>query len=69
MSAPQPDFIVRDEGTIVLFYPRSEAAQNWWADSVEESQMVGRYHAVDHRMAQAIAIGIMHAEFSVGTED
>lgn len=68
MSA-QPDFIIRDEGTIVMFCPRSQEAIDWWQESVEEANTLGRYYAVDHRMAQAICIGIMEADFSVGMED
>jgi hypothetical protein len=63
------DFIVRDEGSLVMFYPRSLTAQDWWADSVEDGQSIGRYFAVERRMAQAIFIGIEEAGFKVGVEE
>lgn len=55
----QPDVIVQDHGTIVLFYPRSERAQEWWSENVEDGPSLGRNHAVEHRLAQRIVDGLV----------
>jgi hypothetical protein len=61
------DFIVSDEGSIVTFYPRSDAAQGWWEENVhaEPWQCIGRRWAVDHRMAQNLVNGIEAAGFTI----
>jgi hypothetical protein len=61
------DFFVDDQGTIVTFYPRSDAAQAWWEENVqvEPWQHIGRRWAVDHRMAQNLVTGIEAAGFTI----
>jgi hypothetical protein len=55
-----------DEGTIWLFYPRSKAAQAWWAENVQEAQTLGRNFVVEHRYAPPILEGIKEAGLTVG---
>jgi hypothetical protein len=68
-SEPETDFIIRDEGSLVMFYPRSQRAQDWWADCVEDGERLGRYWAVERKMAHAIYIGIQEAQFRTGVEE
>jgi len=66
MNAPQPDVIVQDHGTIVLFYPRSRAAQDWWAEHVDpDCPFLGRNFCVEHRQAQAIVDGLERDGLSI----
>jgi hypothetical protein len=66
-NTPQLDFSIRDEGTLVMFEPISRRAQDWWDDSVESPNWskLGNSYAVDRRMAQAICIGLMEAQFEI----
>ena len=49
-------------GSIVLFEPLTETAQNWWNDNVDpECMKMGAAYAVDHRYAGDIAEGIREA--------
>lgn len=55
----EPDFIVQDHGSIWTFYPRSTAAQDWWAEHVEDGPRLGRNQCVEHRYAQDILDGLL----------
>ena len=49
-------------GSIVLFEPLTETAQNWWNDNVDpECMKMGAAYAVEHRYAGDIAEGIREA--------
>ncbi len=63
------DFRIRDEGTLILFDPQTERAREWWDACVEDGYTVGPYRVVEHRMAQAILIGIQYDGFTFEVED
>lgn len=58
--AREADFLINDQGTIVLLTPQSEAAKAWATEHIhaEPWQMFGPAYAIDHRFAQAILDGI-----------
>lgn len=61
-----PDVIVSDEGSIWLFYPRSEAAQAWWAEHVDPDALTyGRNFVVEHRFARDIVDGLAAEGFTI----
>src|SRR5947209_4489462 len=41
------DFIVAEQGTIWTFYPRSRAAEDWWAANIEDAPWLGRNNVVE----------------------
>lgn len=54
-----PDFVVRDEGTIVLLTPVSDEGRAWAEAMVEpNAQYWGRSIVVEHRYIRDIADGI-----------
>ena len=55
------DFTARDEGSIILLCPNTDAAQEWMRDNlqVEPWQYLGSNLAIDHRMFGDIAEGIL----------
>lgn len=55
------DLLIRDEGTVVVFRPVSDAARQWIDDNVisEGWQWLGGTLAVDHRYADSIIQGAM----------
>lgn len=50
------DLLVRDEGTVVVFRPATDAAKEWVAENIvsEPWQWLGGRLAVDHRYADSI---------------
>lgn len=48
-----PDFIVNDQGSIVMFEPQNDKAKQWLKDQVdaEDWQWLGNNLTVDHRFA------------------
>ena len=51
-----------NEGSIVLFEPLTDAAQDWWSSNVDpEAQTWGRSYVVEHRYAGDIMEGIKAA--------
>ena len=57
-------------GSIVLFEPLTEAAQDWWNDNVDpECMKMGAAYAVEHRYAGDIAEGIREAFNEQKTRD
>ena len=60
-----PDVIVTWHGSIVTFYPRSQAAQEWWQENVQDGPSLGRNHSVETRHAQAIVDGLVRDGFVV----
>lgn len=56
---PTSDFMVKDEGTIWLFYPLSERADQWVQDNVQDdAQFFGTALVVEHRYAPGLILGI-----------
>jgi hypothetical protein len=61
-----PDVLVVDHGTIFTFYPRSQAAQDWWKEHVDpEALSLGRNFVVEHRYAPDIIDGLERDGFIV----
>ena len=55
-------FKIMNEGSIVLFEPLTDAAQDWWSSYVDpEGQTWGRSYVVEHRYAGDIMEGIKAA--------
>jgi hypothetical protein len=58
----KPDFVFRDEGSIVMLQPVSEAAKGWADDHLPDDRLVwGPHIVIDHRMFPPIAEGIADA--------
>jgi hypothetical protein len=58
-NSPEPDFSVRDEGTLFLLYPQSEAAKAWVEEHIpEDATYWGNAVVVEHRYIQDILAGI-----------
>ena len=64
----QPDFTVRDEGTLVLFTPHTPPASEWWGENVEEGQTFAGSYVVKHRCADDLFNGLIAAGFTVAVE-
>jgi len=64
----EADVLINDQGTIVLFTPKTAQARRWTDDSVqlEPWQWLGRSFAVDHRYAADLIDGYTEAGFIVG---
>lgn len=60
MIIEKPDFVLNDQGSIVLLLPNSDAAREWLDDNIgEDAQYFGRSLVVEHRFADDIIDGIM----------
>ena len=61
------DFIIRNEGTIVMFEPVSADAQDWVVENVrlDDWQWLGPAFGVDHRYAAALIEAIQAADFDM----
>ena len=56
---PEPDVLIRNEGSIFLFYLQSAAAKKWVKKYVgAESTYFGGALVVEHRFAQDLAEGM-----------
>ncbi len=53
----QDYFNIKQSGSIVLFKPETQFAEEWWEENVEESQTIGGAYAVEHRYADDIIEG------------
>lgn len=59
------DFTARNEGSIILISPHSEAAKEWWSENVSaDAQRFGDAYAVEHRYAGDIIQGMLDAGLS-----
>lgn len=58
-SAAYPDLELQEEGTIVLFHPRTDRGASWICDNVDltEAQFFGQALAVEPGFAAGIAEG------------
>jgi hypothetical protein len=63
-----PDVLVRNEGSVFVFCPLTEAARNWIEDNVESEswQWFGSALVVDHRYAAALGLGMKDAGLVLG---
>lgn len=61
------DFTISNQGSIVMFYPRSQDAHDWVDDNVglEDWQWLGGGFACEHRMAGDLIEGIRDAGFVI----
>ena len=55
------DFLIMDGGSIVRFWPQSDAARKWWDDNVQGGIMFGQSRCVEHRYARDIIEGLAEA--------
>lgn len=59
------DILIMDGGTIVQFWPQSDAAKEWWDDNVQDAPMLGQSHCVEHRFARDIIEGLTEAGLEI----
>lgn len=55
------DFLIMNGGTIVQFWPQSEAAKAWWYENVQDAPTLGQSRVVEHRYARDIIEGLAEA--------
>ena len=56
------DFVIHNEGTILLFRPLTKAAREWLEENVQEdAQWFGDALVVEHCYAGAFAVGLVNA--------
>ena len=55
------DFLIMDGGSIVQFWPQSEAAKAWWDENVADGPTLGQSRVVEHRYAPDIIEGLAEA--------
>jgi len=59
-TKPEFDIIIRDELSLVVFFPNSWAGSDWLDEHLpEDCPMVGKGYAVESRYAQPIVDGII----------
>ena len=59
------DFVIHNEGTILLFRPLTDAAREWLKANVQEdAQWFGGALVVEHRYAGDLAVGLIKAGFT-----
>ena len=62
----QPDFRLRDEGSIVILDPLNEQAESWGTEHLEESVLRwGRGFVIEPRYVGAIVDGLVHEGFAL----
>jgi hypothetical protein len=63
----QHDFHVRNEGSIILFYPQTDLAREWWAEHVNPSELDGLVggHVIEHRFARDIIEDLVNHGFQL----
>lgn len=63
----QPDVWVSNEGSIFLFYPRTEAAAEWFENNVQDdAQYHGKSLVVEHRYVDSIVQGLNESGLTAG---
>jgi hypothetical protein len=62
------DVLVRDEGSVVIVSPQTEAAKAWVEENVETSgwQWIGGVFAVEPRMLDNLLFGMEEAGLEIG---
>jgi hypothetical protein len=59
------DFVIQNDGTILLFRPLTDAAREWLEANVQEdAQWFGGALVVEHRYAGALAVALIEAGFT-----
>lgn len=61
-----PDYIVRADSSLTMFYPQNDAAREWLEDHCEEAQWLGNAMACEHRYAQDLIQYLQDDGFTVG---
>ena len=62
MKKPNPDVLVRNEGTLFLFCPLTSSAKEWIVEHVEaDAHWFGNALVVEHRYALGLAVGMKDA--------
>lgn len=57
---PTPDAVVANEGSVVLLYPKTDAAHAWIEEHLpEDRQMFGTATVIEHRYAGDIINGML----------
>jgi hypothetical protein len=65
-QAVEPDVTVRNEGTLFLFQPLTNAAKEWIDENVsDEAIWYGRSLVVEHRYAEDVALGMIESGLRV----
>lgn len=54
----KPDFLYRDEGSIVLLLPQNETARSWAGEKLQAEHLQEEYIAIDPRYFEPILEGI-----------
>lgn len=68
-GTPTVDVMVRNEGSLVLFFPITEAARTWIDENVQEdAQWFGTALVVEHRYAGDLAQGMVNDGINVEME-
>ena len=59
------DFIIQNEGSILLFRPLTDSTREWLEENVQEGALwFGRALVVEHRYAGGLAVGLLKAGFT-----
>lgn len=68
MAKTTPDIDINDQGSIVMFTPRTDAGREWMDENVESEpwQWMGPSLCVDHRPAQDLVEGMQEAGLTLG---
>ena len=61
-----PEYIVRADSSLTMFYPQNDAAREWLEDHCEEAQWLGNAMACEHRYAQDLIQFLQDDGFTVG---
>jgi hypothetical protein len=67
-NAAEADVAVRDEGTIVLLFPRSDPAREWFAENILDGQWLGDGLVVEHRFVLPILQALIDEGFQLTRE-
>ena len=53
------DFIIKDHGSLVGFYPANDTGRKWWKDKVDQDCVkLGHFYMVDRLYSRDIITGI-----------
>lgn len=60
------DFLVRDEGSIIILMPNSDEAKQWVTDHIDENATwFSRGVVIEHRYAQDIIDAILSTDMNI----
>ena len=61
MQTTLNDFIIKDHGSLVGFYPANDTGRKWWKEKVnQDCAKLGCFYMVDRRYSRDIISGIEH---------